>query len=52
MYILIKTMAIVGADDSSCMVEVDWLDLRVSGRLALFYIHQMYQINSQKFDFS
>jgi len=36
-------------DDSSLQADsaqVKWLGLRVGGRLALFYIHQMIRVNS------
>ena len=29
------------------MAQVTWLGLRVGGRLALFYIHQMNRVNSR-----
>ena len=43
-------MAMVVVDDSSLTggltALVRWLGLRVGGRLALFYIHQMNRVNS------
>jgi len=42
-------MAMVVADDSptgGLTVQVRWLGLRVGGRLALFYIHQVNRVNS------
>jgi len=43
-------MAMVDVGDSSLQVDsaqIDWLGLRVGSRLALFYIHQMYRVNSR-----
>jgi len=45
-------MAMVVVDDSSLptgrlTAQVMWLGLRVGGRLALFYIHQMNRVNSR-----
>jgi len=32
---------------ASCLKQADWLGLRVGGRLALLYIHQMNRVNSR-----
>jgi len=44
-------MAMVVVDDScttgGLTAQVMWLGLRVDGRLALFYIHQMNRVNSR-----
>jgi len=44
-------MAMVVVDDNSLQavitVQVRWLGLRVGGRLALFYIHQINRVNSR-----
>ena len=36
----------MGVDHSSLQVDSGWLGLRVGSRLALFYIHQINQVNS------
>ena len=33
--------------DSQVAIQVMWLGLRVGGRLALLYIHQMNRVNSR-----
>jgi len=44
-------MAMVDVDDSSVQADsqplVSWLGLRISSRLALYYIHQMNVVNSR-----
>jgi len=40
-------MAMVVVDASGLAAQVMWLGLRVGGRLALLYMHQMNRVNSR-----